>query len=151
MNIKEIILHDLPNFSGICVQEGVPIGIAKDLGVTLSWKISDNGLDRAVNYPNLIIVGNNNHDKKIYHNSYKDEKGLYFIAKIIKIISMPNYLQQTNGSAVENVRTHHNWITYPLNTWDTERYIIFFNNSTEIRSFHTVDFDLMQNPIFYIR
>ncbi len=151
MNIKEIILHDLPNFSGICVQEGVPIGIAKNLGVTLSRKIRGNGLERAVKYPNLIIVGNNNHDKKIYHNSNKDEKGLYFIAKITQIISMSDYLKQTNGMADENVRKHHNWLTYPLNTWDTERYIVFFSNSTDIQSFHTVDFDLMQNPIFYIR
>lgn len=151
MNVKEIIIHDLPNFSGICVQEGVPINTAKKLGVTLSWKIKGNGIHRALKYKKIIVVGNNNHDKKVFHKSYNDEKGYYFIAQITDIVSMPEFLQQTEGMANENVRNHHNWLTYPIKTWDLERYIIFFNNSSEIEVFSTIDFGLMQNPLFYIR
>ena len=151
MNIKELIRYDLPDFTGICVQEGVPLNTARELGVTLSWKIRGKGIENAIKYNKIIVVGNNNHDKKIPHESYNDEKGIYFTAQITDIISMYDYLQETNGMADENIRRHHIWDSFPKYKWDKERYILFFENATEIEPFSIKSFRLMQNPIFYLK
>ncbi len=150
MNIKQLIEQDLPDFTGIVVQEGVPLNTVKELGVTLSWKIRGKGIERARKYNNIIVVGNNNHDKKKYHKSYNDEKGIYFMAQISKILLMDNLLK-INNMANENIRKHHNWLTFPRNEWGKERYVLFFENQTEIQPFSTRIFSLMQNPVFYIK
>jgi len=146
--LRDIIQNDEPNFKGTVICDSQQINLVRELGVTLSWVLD---ADRLKNIKYLLITGTDRTYKNVFKEKTKEEKGLYFIAEIERIVNMSEYLKQTNGWADEFVRKHHSSLTFPIHEWiKDKRFAIFFTNPTEIRTFSHKNFSFTQNPVLYI-
>lgn len=142
MNFVEIIKKDLPNFSGICVREGdADIEKVRVFEITLAWKLNKH---RAEAFKKVLIVGANNN------------KGKYFIADIISVLSVKDaYIEGTRMSGFDyQEKIYGKWITERISglVQDNaleERYSILFKNPTEIKKFSS-DFTFSRTSIYYI-
>ena len=142
MNIVDIIKKDLPDFTGICIREGeADINKVREFEITLAWKLNRY---RAKNYKKILIVGTNNN------------KGKYFIADIVSVLSVKEAFNE--GTRIEGFHYHEEifgkWITERIagvvkdNALE-ERSSILFKNPTEIKTFSS-DFTFNQTSIYYV-
>ncbi|MDD5151658.1 MAG: AAA family ATPase [Flavobacterium sp.] len=142
MNIIDIIEKDIPDFSGICIREGdADIKKVREFEITLAWKLNK---FRAKNYKKILIVGANKN------------KGKYFIANIVSVLSIKNaYLEGTRKDGFDyQEEIYGKWITERIsgviqdNALE-ERFAILFENPTEIKKFSS-DFTFNRTSIYYV-
>lgn len=142
MNIIDIIQKDLPDFTGICVREGdVPIEKVRDFKISLAWKMNPY---RARQFKKILIVG------------AKENKGKYFIADIVSVLSIKKaYEEGTRKEGIDyQEEVFGEWISARIegkikDNGLNERFAILFENATEILSF-SQDFSFSRTSLYYV-
>lgn len=159
ITIKEIIKLQEPEFKGICVNDAQNNNLVRQIGVTLGWKLTKK--------PSSILIAGNDFIKSNHPTSCCEglikEKGKYFIAEVVKIVNLHSFALKTGGSFDSQIREHHCCWEIPLqyNSRDEifydkkygelgkDRYVIYFQNPTEIRYFDEA-FSFFRRPEIYI-
>ncbi len=143
MNIKELISHDIPEFTGIFLSDGsASLEMIRNFGVSLAWKFNKN---KGEKFDRVLIAGNN------------QSRGQYFIAEIAEIVTIKELSQKEEYYEVLNYqnKNFNNWILQRINgvIFDNtlnERLAIVFKNPTEIRKFSQEKIEFLANPVVYI-
>ncbi len=153
LTLKNIIENQEDTFKGIVILEQQSIYKIQNIGITMSWVIN---YEHIKHYEQIMIIGSDD-NKNTDNNPKRTEKGKYFIAKITKVLNMNDIFVQTKGLGDEQTQKYLSHLQFPIpldqfnKYWDTKRYAIYFDDATEIKDFHSDNFEQPKNPILYIK
>lgn len=153
LTIEEYLKQKNFHFKGICVQDAQKNGLVKELRVTLGWVLD---INRAKRYKQILISGNDkmgddHPDTNCGINWHKKERRFFFIADIVKIVNVNDFLRETDGWADDAIRKHHCGAKFPIlhSNWGENRHAIYFENATETYNCEE-DYRLWQSSVKYI-